>query len=305
VSGFLAGKVWQSNLHPDLKPLAAALADIGNDDGTSIYPSVAYMAWLLGRSSRSVQQNLARLRDLGVLVIVDGGVGGRSKSTEYRLIESALPSREKWRKGAINSWFRKQRNHAIRDGKPRNPRTKPRSLRHETTNWGSPEPLVEPSGTGSEPASAGFGVESAEKLESDRSSSSSGKADDDSLLRPDWEARIQRHIEEARTLLLRKGWDPHLASAALQLIEERSDHSGSNPQSAEYFIFAIGTAMADPRDKAKILERAERRRRVMPSDELDRTEREIARESEVSGKPVREIVEARARARATAAGASR
>ena len=48
-SGLLAGKVWQSNLHPDLKPLAAALADIGNDDGTSIYQSVEYMAWLLGR----------------------------------------------------------------------------------------------------------------------------------------------------------------------------------------------------------------------------------------------------------------
>ena len=76
MSGFLAGKVWQSNLHPDLKPLAAALADIGNDDGTSIYPSVAYMSWLLGRSTRSVQQNLTRLRDLGVLV-----VGGQRRRT--------------------------------------------------------------------------------------------------------------------------------------------------------------------------------------------------------------------------------
>jgi hypothetical protein len=144
MSGFLAGKVWQSNLHPDLKPLAAALADIGNDDGTSIYPSVAYMSWLLGRSTRSVQQNLARLRDLGVLVVVDGGAGGRSKSTEYRLVESALPAREKWRKGAITSWFRRPRNHAARDRKRR-------SLRQETTNPSSPEPLVEPPRTKTTP----------------------------------------------------------------------------------------------------------------------------------------------------------
>jgi hypothetical protein len=44
VSGLLAGKVWLSNLHRKLKPLAATLADIANEDGTSIYPSVEYVA---------------------------------------------------------------------------------------------------------------------------------------------------------------------------------------------------------------------------------------------------------------------
>ena len=53
--------------------------------------------------------------------------------------------------------------------------------------------------------------------------------------------------------------------------------------------------MADPRDKAKILERAERRRRVMPSDsELLRNAKELARESETSGRPMKEILESRA-----------
>ena len=142
LSGFLAGKVWHSNLHPDLKPLAAALADIGNDDGTSIYPSVAYMAWLLGRSSRSVQINLAKLRDMGVLAVVAGGKGGRYKSTEYRLIESSLPIREPWKTTHSIRGFRK--NYEVYTEKPR-------SLRHETTNPSSPEPLRTVSGTYASP----------------------------------------------------------------------------------------------------------------------------------------------------------
>lgn len=145
MSGFLAGKVWQSNLHPDLKPLAAALADIGNDDGTSIYPSVEYMAWLLGRSTRSVQCNLSKLRRLKVLEVVSDLKGGFRRSTEYRLIESALPAREKWAANhAITSWFSGKKNPAVCSAKPRSLRRKPRSLRHDTTNPSSPNPLVEP-----------------------------------------------------------------------------------------------------------------------------------------------------------------
>jgi hypothetical protein len=159
LSGLLAGKVWQSNLHPDLKPLAAALADIGNDDGTSIYPSVAYMSWLLGRSTRSVQGNLAKLRDLGVLVTVSDLKGGRYKTTEYRLIESALPFREKWaRNHAIGAGFRKTRKGAGCSKKPR-------SLQQERTNYSSPEPLVEPLGRTVREAEAAASAASAVEID--------------------------------------------------------------------------------------------------------------------------------------------
>ena len=96
MSGYLAGKVWQSNLDSELKPLAAALADIANDDGTSIYPSVAYIAWLLGKSERSVQYGLKRLREKNVLAVVRKG-GGSGKTTEYRLLENNFPRRGSWR----------------------------------------------------------------------------------------------------------------------------------------------------------------------------------------------------------------
>jgi hypothetical protein len=165
LSGLLAGKVWQSNLHPDLKPLAAALADIGNDDGTSIYPSVAYMSWLLGRSTRSVQGNLAKLRGLGVLAIVSDLKGGRYKTTEYRLIESALPAREKWKRNhAIGAGFRKRGRGAGSSQKQRSLRPKPRSLQRETTNSSSPEPLVEPSGRTVREAEAAASTASAEQI---------------------------------------------------------------------------------------------------------------------------------------------
>jgi len=97
VSGFLAGKIWQSDLDPELKPLAAALADVANDDGTSIYPSVAYMAWLLSRSERTVQTGLKALRAAGVLRVVKEGGQGAGNTTEYRLVEEMLPTRVTWR----------------------------------------------------------------------------------------------------------------------------------------------------------------------------------------------------------------
>ena len=97
MSGFLAGKIWQSDLDPELKPLAAALADVANDDGTSIYPSVAYMAWLLSRSERTVQTGLKALRAAGVLRVVKEGGQGAGNTTEYRLVEEMLPTRVTWR----------------------------------------------------------------------------------------------------------------------------------------------------------------------------------------------------------------
>lgn len=141
---------------------------------------------------------------------------------------------------------------------------------------------------------------------SSSSSPPSAKRDDDSLPPPDGEdleANIQRHIEKAKNLLLRKGWPADVADATVHLIEERSDRSGTIPTSAQYFIASAQAAMADSRDRAEITKRAERRRRVMPSDELRLVASDIERESKKSGRPLRDIVEARSqRAEAVPAG---
>lgn len=113
MSGLLAGKIWQSALDPKLKPIAAALADIADHDGSHIFPSVAYIAWLLGddpeppkqgeapRMERTIQRGLQTLKRMGVLVEVNRRRAAFSKSNsaivpEYQMVEAALPQRKAW-----------------------------------------------------------------------------------------------------------------------------------------------------------------------------------------------------------------
>jgi hypothetical protein len=144
MSGLVAGKVWQSVLDPALKPLAAALADIANDDGSRIYPSVAYMAWLLGRSERAVQSGLTKLRATGVLGVVRNGSGGRGRTTEYRLNISNLPSRPSWREsrnGAESAGFRTEKGESTgRKGEASG--GKGCSSRRERVKRDAPEPSL-------------------------------------------------------------------------------------------------------------------------------------------------------------------
>lgn len=144
MSGLLAGKVWQSDLSSHLKPLAAALADIANDDGTSIFPSVAYVAWLLGKGRRSVQVGLAELRDMQIIEAIGNDKGGRGQPTEYQMIEAQLPKRIAWkdlRKGAENARFQKSKG-AESDTKGRSFEHKRAHFETERVNLGAPDPSV-------------------------------------------------------------------------------------------------------------------------------------------------------------------
>ena len=102
MSVYLIGRVVQSGLDPDLKLVAVLLADIASDDGTNIWPSVAYVAWLAGVSERTVQRRLRALEESGVLVAVERPIGGR-RTVSYRLIEEAMPVRPAWRDRASDT----------------------------------------------------------------------------------------------------------------------------------------------------------------------------------------------------------
>ena len=140
MSKLLEGQVWQSALDAELKPVAAVMADMGNQDGYGIYPSVEYIAWLVSKTPRSVQSALKRLVALGVLDRVANAKGGRGLTPRYRFNSERLPERPKWadiRKGEDISSF---------------PDPKGCNERHErvksTTQKGeniSPDPLVDPS----------------------------------------------------------------------------------------------------------------------------------------------------------------
>lgn len=154
MSGLLAGKIWQSNLSSHLKPLAAAMADIANDDGSSIFPSVAYLAWLLGKGERSVQQGLSELKSLGIIEAVAFEKGGRNHPTEYRLIETHLPYRIPWKelkKGATSAPFVSEKG-ATGDIKGCNSEQERVQLSTERVKCTAPDPLVDPSVTVKEPS---------------------------------------------------------------------------------------------------------------------------------------------------------
>lgn len=106
----LEAKVWQSALPPTLKALTAQLADMASDDGRDIYPSVPYLAWVLGNDPepvnepkmvRTVQRGLHDLQSMQVIKAVGKkrsprSPSGRAWTTEYQLIEENLPARTAW-----------------------------------------------------------------------------------------------------------------------------------------------------------------------------------------------------------------
>lgn len=87
--------------------LALALADHAHDDGTHIYPSIAYLAKKTRQSGRSVQYQLRRMETAGWLILVNSGLGGRrggytdgGVTREYRISPA-------WLKGADFAPFEK------------------------------------------------------------------------------------------------------------------------------------------------------------------------------------------------------
>ncbi len=79
-------KRWGS---PSRKIVAIKLADVANDDGTSIYPSIATVASEAELSERQVQRIMDEFREAGLLVVVRKG-GGRNRPTEYRFDLAAI-----------------------------------------------------------------------------------------------------------------------------------------------------------------------------------------------------------------------
>jgi hypothetical protein len=93
-------KRWGS---PSRKIVAIKLADVANDDGSSIYPSIHTVASEAELSERQVQRIIEDFRKSELLIVVRPG-GGRNRPTEYRFdlaaidrLPDAKPAREDFR----------------------------------------------------------------------------------------------------------------------------------------------------------------------------------------------------------------
>jgi hypothetical protein len=79
-------KRWGS---PSRKIVAIKLADVANDDGTRVYPSIFTVASEAELSERQVQRIMDDFRKAGLLIVVRPG-GGRNRPTEYRFDLDAI-----------------------------------------------------------------------------------------------------------------------------------------------------------------------------------------------------------------------
>ncbi len=88
--------VMDSDLPERLRSLAIAIADRADKAGERIFASVSYWSWRTNQSERTVQNHLRELRQMGVIVVLKGGGGGRKLTTHYRFNMDALPERPTW-----------------------------------------------------------------------------------------------------------------------------------------------------------------------------------------------------------------
>ena len=87
--------------------LALALADHASDDGSRVYPSVKALAEKTRQSERAVQYQLRKMQQVGWLILVGAGHGGRGMSREYRISQD-------WINGADFAPIKKGANDDIK-----------------------------------------------------------------------------------------------------------------------------------------------------------------------------------------------
>lgn len=279
------GRKWKA-VARERMALAEWLAIHGNGDGSRISPAEKSMTRHFGWSRRKTFYLLDDLKELHLLECEPDGRRGALTGEHGTRVRRMLPSF--FRPEVQDSGSKVQDSPTLPGAEVQDSRPEMQSNvahnRHLTDT-----------------ADRDFGIESLKGKKEIISSSSSDKPDDDdSALHPDWnsiERKTGEHIEAARSALVSKGFPAHVVDAGLQMIEERSDYSGSVPSSAEYFITAFNRAMADDRDKAQISKRAKRRERCNLSlPEIQRSAAELDRESQISGRPIKDIMEIRAKA---------
>lgn len=93
MSGILVSAVLDSALPRWLRQFAVVLASHGNDDGSNIFPSVARVARMAGRSERQAARAIKVLRAAGVITAVGHAPlrGQQRAVVAYQFHARALP----------------------------------------------------------------------------------------------------------------------------------------------------------------------------------------------------------------------
>jgi hypothetical protein len=137
--------VWDSGLYDGGTLLVLlALSDWAHDDGSRVFPTVDQVAAKARMTVRNVQYALRRLKGDGMLCVVENGIGGRGKPTEYRIdVERVKNLRRE--KGANGSEER-VKTEARKGAKSDIPPTPPLEDNHHKPSLNPPRPA--PDGAG-------------------------------------------------------------------------------------------------------------------------------------------------------------
>ena len=106
-------------LRPPAKAVLKELAWYANDEGENAWPSVRTLAERTGFSRRTVQKILRELEGLGAIQAVGNRLGGRHRTTRYRLVWEWVEARCKAQKGERDD--RKRANGSARKGERGSP----------------------------------------------------------------------------------------------------------------------------------------------------------------------------------------
>ena len=90
----LMSEVWASDISSPWQQILLALADRADDDGTSLNPSVDYLAWKTGKKRRQLIALLSALKDAKVLIVLTPST--QHRSPQYKLDLSALAKKIPW-----------------------------------------------------------------------------------------------------------------------------------------------------------------------------------------------------------------
>lgn len=111
----LMSKVYTLAVDQDTREILMCLADYANDDGSSVKPSIARIAWKIGDGSvnengeykniRTVQRRMKELVSQKALIVIEKS--GFHKPTEYRLDLSVFESKSKFVPKGDNLSFEK------------------------------------------------------------------------------------------------------------------------------------------------------------------------------------------------------
>jgi len=133
-------KVWELDLPKHETLILLALTDHAADDGTQIYPSIAYIAWKTGYSVRRIKDIMKNFRDRGILQFIEWSHLG---TKHYKVNLSSLSDKVSF----------EDFNEEIKDQKAKN-----KSQHSQKTGVQPSTSGVQPSTSGVQPSTSGGAV---------------------------------------------------------------------------------------------------------------------------------------------------